>query len=363
MQLVRHAIKPFVENTQSAHAGLMVQRGFIEWNDGDKTEKNGHLDRICTIKPDDLYLLAFQRWQEATLTEHHATWCAKIEGKLMMGLALGGALETGIITQHSYGMPLIPGASIKGVVRHYANRIGLDKKITAILFGNNKKIEDIEAGSGCLIWHDAWWIPNKIQFPFVKDIVSVHHQKYYNGDKKLATDTENPIPNAQLAVKGSFYFVIEGESKWANFAKELLKQALQTQGIGSKTAAGYGLFIEDKGAEVALASEKEKKLRQQSILGLSKYQIEIEDFKKELDSNRKSWVNNPSDGRFSGYYNKVMQWQDASADDYRYAYEQLFDHDDYGTKWKGKKLCKEKGKKGKAGWAEKLQTLKEKFEK
>ncbi|SUO95044.1 type III-B CRISPR module RAMP protein Cmr6 [Suttonella ornithocola] len=366
MPLVRHAIEPFVQNayeTSSAHAGLMVQRGLIVWEEGKKSKKKRHLDSICAIKPDDLYLLAFQRWQEATLSEHHSTWCAKIEGKLMMGLELGGALETGMITQHSYGMPMIPGSSIKGVVRHYADRIGLDKKITTILFGNDENIEGIEAGAGCLIWHDAWWIPNKTQSPFVRDVVSVHHQKYYSGDKKLATDTENPIPNDQLAVSGSFYFVIEGEPKWANFAKELLKQALQTQGIGGKTAAGYGFFAEDKEVEAKLASEKERKLRQQSMAGLSTFQIEIEDFKKELDSNRKSWVDNPSDGKFSGYYNKVMQWQDASADDYRYAYEQLFDHDNYGTKWKGTKLSKAKGKKGKVGWIEKMLAIKAKFEK
>ena len=58
---------------------------------------------------------------------------------------------------------------------------------------------------------------------------------------------ESPIPNQQIATQGSFYFVIEsapGAQAWAAYAQNLLFQALQTQGAGSKTASGYGYFTE-----------------------------------------------------------------------------------------------------------------------
>ena len=54
------------------------------------------------------------------------------------------------------------------------------------LFGAD---EDAEANAGYLVWHDAWYIPALTKEgkyssaeeakPFVGEIVTVHHQKYY----------------------------------------------------------------------------------------------------------------------------------------------------------------------------------------
>ncbi|MDO4879157.1 MAG: type III-B CRISPR module RAMP protein Cmr6, partial [Neisseria sp.] len=74
---------------------------------------------------------------------------------------------------------------------------------------------------------------------------TTHHQDYYNGKQPEADEMESPIPNQQIATQGSFYFVIEcarGADVWATYAKNLLFQALQVQGAGSKTASGYGYF-------------------------------------------------------------------------------------------------------------------------
>lgn len=162
---------------------------------------------------------------------------------MFIGLATGGAIETGVSTQHSYGMPLLAGSAVKGAVRAYAETVGIDAEYIAVLFGEDEDIVSNGriASAGYLVWHDAWWYPHDNTLPFVGEVVTVHHQNYYDGEGE-ASDFDSPIPNQQVAVQGSFYFVIEGETQWAAFAKQLLKKALEQQGLGAKTAAGYGLF-------------------------------------------------------------------------------------------------------------------------
>ena len=122
-----------------------------------------------------------------------------------------------------------------------------------MLFGSD---DDENPNAGYLIWHDAWWIPpvtsdaklstGEQNRPFAEEVVTVHHQKYYQGGLEEALDIENPIPNQQLAVQGSFYFVIEGVYAWVQYAKKLLEQTLQQQGLGAKSSAGYGYFVHDE---------------------------------------------------------------------------------------------------------------------
>ena len=99
---------------------------------------------------------------------------------------------------------------------------------------------------GYLVWHDAWWIPEGNTKPFVGEVVTVHHQEYYGG-RGEATDFDSPVPNQQLAVQGSFYFVVEGDIRWVALAIRLLRDTLQQQGIGAKRAAGYGFMAENNG--------------------------------------------------------------------------------------------------------------------
>ena len=139
-------------------------------------------------------------------------------------------------------MPLIAGSSVKGIARSHAESLGLDKAHLTVLFGDDSDSGSLKAGA--LVWHDAWFVPANTS-PFAAEIITTHHQDYYNGKQAEADEMESPIPNQQIAAQGSFYFVIEsapGAQAWAEYAQALLFQALQTQGAGSKTASGYGYF-------------------------------------------------------------------------------------------------------------------------
>lgn len=304
-ELMRRNLRQATRHINDAHAGLLIQRGLTHWQaeqevkelkkQHQKTIKEKLIETIGSIKPSDLYFHAFNRWLMLTHEQpEFATVGARIAGRLYTGLPLGGTLETGATTHHSYGMPIIAGSSIKGAVRAYTERLFALKKedgsyqlikdengierlvidpekqyIIDILFGKESEDGDDNKGdAGYLIWHDAWWIPqtnkdhktlsegdqNK---PFINEIVTVHHQQYYNGQMKEALDIENPIPNQQIAIQGEFYFVIEGEQEWADYAKQLLEDTLSEMGLGSKTASGYGYFETDETINQSLSTRCE----------------------------------------------------------------------------------------------------------
>jgi len=247
--LMRESLKKLIsDDLKDAHAGLLMQRGLTKWDKDDKKAKADLIQKIAKIpapKKDSLYALAFTRWVQATSdTCRFATLAAGISGRLYTGLNSAGVLETGISTHHTYGMPLIAGSSVKGIARSHAESLGLDKAHLTVLFGDDSDSGSLKAGA--LVWHDAWFIPANTP-PFAAEIITTHHQDYYNGKQLEADEMESPIPNQQIATQGNFYFVIEsapGAQAWAAYAQNLLFQALQTQGAGSKTASGYGYFPE-----------------------------------------------------------------------------------------------------------------------
>lgn len=247
MQLVRDNLKPLIQlsRLKSAHAGLLMQRGLPVFDDGEKREKKQLVERVSAIKPSKLYELAFNRWFSLTQSENFSQVTAKVNGRLLTGLALGGTLETGVTTHHTYGMPLLAGSSIKGSTRAYAESIGLDQALIDLLFGGDDA-DEASSHSGAFVWHDAWWIPrDSTQLPFVQDVITVHEQSYYSEKTAVADGTESPVPNVQIGTQGEFYFVFEGDPAWTKYVADLVLAMLEEQGLGTKTASGYGYFVQD----------------------------------------------------------------------------------------------------------------------
>lgn len=286
-ELIRNTLRNVVQHTTNAHAGLLLNRGLTDWEEGEKPSKSALIQKVCAVKPCDLYKTAFDRWVIQTAkSDQFSSLSAQLNHRLFIGLATGGAIETGVSTQHTYGMPMIAGSAVKGAAHAYAESIGLKADVLAVLFGEDEdsaKKGNRIAGSGCLVWHDAWWYPHDNTQPFVAEVVTVHHQGYYNGEGE-ATDFDSPIPNQQVAVQGSFYFVIEGDQKWSTFAKQLLKNALEQQGLGAKTAAGYGFF---KDADKALLNYLEEIIKKNMKKSLPEYEQLIIELKEKIEKSPK----------------------------------------------------------------------------
>ena len=254
------------------HPGLLLHKGLGQTaEDNNKTAKSQLIGQVCQIKASGLYQRAYDRWQTATcsqaMSQRFASVTAGIEGRLYIGTERSNALETGITTHRSYGMPLIPGSAVKGNCRSHALAIGLAAKYAQWIFGNEwggdsqkaspPRAEDSNADTGgALIFHDAWWEPGsgpagKTQQPFAPEIITPHHSAYHSsGGKTPATDFDSPIPAPQIATHGRFYFVIESREPAASpatasylaLARELLIETLQHQGLGGKGSSGYGYF-------------------------------------------------------------------------------------------------------------------------
>lgn len=335
--LIRNDLQEVFDNItlSSAHAGLMLQRKLKKYEDsGEKLIKNELITTISRIQPCELYELAFKRWLGVTAQENNfVTTVATIDGRLFTGLSTGGSLETGVITQHTYGMPMIAGSSVKGAVRQYAEAIQLNAETLAILFGHGeddaKNDQDgniLENTAGYLVWHDAWWIPNTSEkFPFTKEIVTVHHQDYYNGKQDEATDFDSPTPNQQVAVQGSFFFVIEGDQKWGEFAKLLLEKVLYEKGLGAKASSGYGYF---KQAEKTLTNiiadqiqflEKQRKPEFENLLD------ELKDKMKKIPKGG-GIGGNPLGNELKNLIEISKNWPQESHSALRELAEQIFEH-------------------------------------
>jgi CRISPR-associated protein Cmr6 len=172
---------------------------------------------------------------------------------------LGAAhpLENGFTFDYTTGLPYLPGSSIKGLARQ-VGRYELDRDLQLRLFGQSDEDEleeDLEA-TACV--GDIVFLP---AFPATwpeldVDIINCHHLRYYGstpsviGDKDIRTgpiETESPVPVFFLTVAAGTTFILRctsrsGRSEHVERALDLVAQGLSEQGIGAKTAIGYGVM-------------------------------------------------------------------------------------------------------------------------
>jgi len=209
------------------------------------------------------------------------SFTAKLAGRLIINQA-GGVLENaGLCLHPHFNAPYIPGSALKGVARHAAweawnsekddgKKLFLAREI-ADIFGYptldagldayiaKHGISERHAGTVCFM--PAY---PETAVKLVTDIVNCHHSKYYAGDESYsdAADIEAPIPNFFLAVekKAVFRFAVfnlKGGVDLTAKAKHWLVTAITENGVGAKTAAGYGWFEYDEEAE-ALAQQRQE---------------------------------------------------------------------------------------------------------
>lgn len=247
-QLVRSALRPQIEAARrggSPHPGLLLARGMLDWpgdGEGGGRLKLALIEDLAKQTASPFYVKALDRWRRITANNPRRFACfeATLAGRLYIGVTRENALEAGITTHHSYGMPMIPGSAVKGLTRATATRLELGPDALRWMFGPDSE-DDAEAGG--LIFHDAWWVGKNGDRPFVREVVTPHHQDYYGSlGERPATDFDSPVPAYQIAVTGAFHFAIEGPPEWTELARTLLQTGLRETGIGGKRTSGYGFF-------------------------------------------------------------------------------------------------------------------------
>ena len=231
------------------HAGLWLDRYLPNQDKGDT--KATHFVEVAKIAnhaaESTEYKQFLKRWRD-NLTEAGAVlYEATVNGRMVVGLGNESVLETSVTLHRTYGVPYIPGSALKGLAATFAHqRLGGEwakgKSLHNELFGST----DL---SGCVTFYDALYKPgsgvkDKNDKPCVlwRDVMTVHHPDYYQGDKPPADwDSPNIIPF--LSATGSYIVAISsisGDVVWAKAAHTILCNALNHLGIGAKTSSGYG---------------------------------------------------------------------------------------------------------------------------
>lgn len=232
---------------EETNAGLWLDKYIVEQERKNNDSRRNLMKEVSALPIPTIYTSFYERWK-TMLPEYNAkTREARVKGRMIVGLGNEGVAETSISLHRTYGVPYISGSALKGVAANYAQqgRLGENwtKESTAykVVFGNTDD-------AGYITFFDALYIPgtgheaDRVLYP---DIITVHHQKYYQGTGEAPKDSDNPIPVPFLSTTGIYLIALAApdlpkESEWIPRTFTILEHALKDLGIGAKTSSGYG---------------------------------------------------------------------------------------------------------------------------
>lgn len=251
------------------------------------------LAKLATLPVSSDYAVSFNRWRASFQAPGARTFELTLASRLLVGHGNSSATGVGLTVHHTWGVPVIPGSALKGVVAHYVDAIyGPDDPDTgpweepdeeqrkrALYQGvtwRGKRMErgpgavyrslfgapvadldklmaehGLEAGAvaGLVTFHDALYVPGSAtdNKPYAVDVLTVHQKTYYDsqGVGHWPNDYDRPNPVAFLTVRPGIRmaFALSGPPDWRDLAERLLRAALEEWGIGGKTSAGYGRLV------------------------------------------------------------------------------------------------------------------------
>ncbi|HEX8565163.1 MAG TPA: type III-B CRISPR module RAMP protein Cmr6 [Pyrinomonadaceae bacterium] len=265
-----------VRNTTNASLWLCKFIAEQKGEDPESGAKQKLVNEVSDIKVPEIYERFFNDiWQPQLeqITGKKFLREIDVEGRMIVGLGTESVLETSITLHRTYGIPFIPGSSLKGLAASYAHRfMGTDwKKQTrnAAIGKAHELMFGSQDSAGYVIFHDALYIPSSWRKnpknPLVPDILTVHHQKYYQGENLPPADWDSPIPIFLLSAQGKYLLAVSANSgdekfdkKIKSLAIDILDLALSEEGIGAKTSSGYGRA---SFKELALSEEEKREKR------------------------------------------------------------------------------------------------------
>jgi len=259
--------------------------------DGERTPWLNTLVKT-SLSPD--YHGVFDRWRKSFSPHNDRVFTIKFASRLLIGHGNASATDVGLTVHHTWGVPVIPGSAIKGLLAHFVDAVygphdpamppweqsgeervradyqGVTWKDRRIargpgsvyrsIFGAPEAEEDQEmrnrgfdagASTGLVTFHDAIYVPKKgaddkplaDDKPFAVDVITVHQKVYYDSSgASWPNDYDSPNPVAFLTVRPGveMLFALSGPRDWTELAERLLRDALERWGVGGKTSSGYG---------------------------------------------------------------------------------------------------------------------------
>jgi len=234
-----------VRRDKQTHAGLWLDKYIVKQDRKETESRRNLVNEIAAIPVPEVYKTFYKSW-EKTLTElgvkpREAT----VLGRMIIGLGDESVLETSVTLHHTYGVPYIPGSALKGLAASYVRqKLGEDWKKESEAY---KTIFGETDEAGYITFFDAYYVPGsghkgQALYP---DVITVHHSNYYQGKEDAPADWDSPIPVPFLSATGKYLIALaapdlQQPTEWINITYSILREALQTLGIGAKTSSGYG---------------------------------------------------------------------------------------------------------------------------
>ncbi|MGO9113616.1 MAG: type III-B CRISPR module RAMP protein Cmr6 [Thermoguttaceae bacterium] len=226
---------------------------------GCKVDKKSWLDKFVDMVGDEQRLAAFAERRSLFLNALGGKPIELVtESRFVTGLGRQHPIENGFAWHHALGVPYLPGSSVKGLVRAWAESklVGQpDPAVIGRIFG---RLENDQGNAGSVIFFDA--LPAR-PVRLEKDVMTPHYGPYYQeGETPGDWHSPTPIPFLVVAAGQRFTLAVAPSSRGrsdqckedCDTALEWLQASLEWLGAGAKTAVGYGRFT--KIEEIASSS-------------------------------------------------------------------------------------------------------------
>ncbi|ACA60314.1 type III-B CRISPR module RAMP protein Cmr6 [Candidatus Desulforudis audaxviator] len=222
--------------TPTTNAGLWLDKFIRNQAREDKDSRHDLVREVSDIPVPEEYSRWFERWRRVLQDYGAACRVAEVLGRIAVGLGEESVLETSVALHHTYGVPYIPGSALKGLAASFARQyLGDDWQANA---GAYKTVFGDTDTAGYVIFFDALPLPgSRLLYP---DVITVHHEGYYQKGDKPPADWDSPNPVPFLSATGKYLVALAGPDAWVKAAFEILQYALLNLGVGAKTSSGYG---------------------------------------------------------------------------------------------------------------------------
>lgn len=189
------------------------------------------------------------------------TYSAESASPFSTGMGIEHPLENGMAFLNPYGLPYLPGSSVKGTMRRTAEELagitsgikwddnrGWTEHAVVALFGKEPPSGSDEAERGALTFWDVFPQCAKLSV----EIMNPHYSNYYQREE-APHDAGSPVPIYFLTVpeKSRFVFHVQCDlhrlkenaslaEQWPKLIGDAFDHVFEWLGFGAKTAVGYG---------------------------------------------------------------------------------------------------------------------------
>lgn len=269
------------ELKKDGNAGLWFERFFDAYPEFGKTKAELNVkEKEVLIKEEKVWLEKFCRTigNDGQLKRKALQLIALVEARgggaqvyktqwhFVTGMGIPHPIENGFAWHPTLGVPYLPGAAVKGIVRAWLETWGGDddaqkqKERLLMLFGSddkNPEKQQADNQTGGLIFFDALPVSS---VRLGVDVMTPHMGDWYaqgntikdvqKESNKIPADWHDPVPVKYLVVKEA-KFLFSVAPRCEKYAVEVdgimnyLDDALQWFGAGAKTAIGYGQLAQN----------------------------------------------------------------------------------------------------------------------